>query len=392
MSTHNSTTVFESGRSVENGSTDLRKKTILHVGKFYAPDRGGIESHLQVLCTELQKSMDVRVIVSSRNSRSSEDTVDGVPVSRLPTPLTLFSTPICPDMVWKIRAAKADVIHIHLPNPAAVAAYFASGHRGRLVLSYHSDIVRQKILGKAIEPLMRMALRRSAAIIASSPNNIHSSALLTEFRDRCHVIPYGIPLEQFEQCDADAVARIRHQHGERLILSVGRLVYYKGFEYLIKAMTQVRGKLLIIGDGPLRSKLQELARQLGVAEKVLLLGKVEDVVPYYHAADVFALASVARSEAFGIVQIEAMAAGTPVVNTRLDSGVPFVSLHEETGLTVLPKDSAAMASALNQLLDQPELRQTLGHKARLRARREFSSEVMVSRMVKLYQAVAALGC
>src|SRR5262249_13696018 len=148
----------------------------------------------------------------------------------------------------------------------------------------------------------------------------------------------GIALDRFEHCDTDAVARLRQRFGDRLILAVGRLVYYKGFEYLIRSMAQVRGKLLIIGNGPLRAKLDEVAVQLNVSEKVVFLGEVQndEVTPYYHAADVFALPSVARSEAFGIVQIEAMASGVPVVNTSLDSGVPFVSLHEQTGLTVPP--------------------------------------------------------
>jgi glycosyltransferase involved in cell wall biosynthesis len=366
-----------------------RGAKVLHVGKFYPPHMGGIETHLEALCGELTKAFDLRVVVSSDNADASDEVLDQVPVSRVPTRLTFASTPLCPGMPAYIRNSDADIVHIHLPNPMAVLAYLASGHRGRLIVTYHSDTVRQKVLGALFEPLLHRALRRSSAIIATSPDYRRTSTVLARYLDRCHVIPYGIALEQFEQCDPAAVAQLRHKFGERLVISVGRLVYYKGFEYLIQAMSHVDGRLLLIGDGPLRGELQELTNSLGLADKVIFAGEIQNdqVIPYYHAADVFALASVARSEAFGIVQIEAMAAGLPVVNTKLDSGVPFVSLHGQTGLTVPPADPGALAAAITQLLDDPELRASYGQAARLRARREFSVDTMTSRVTALYQAV-----
>ena len=369
-----------------------RTLQVLHVGKYYPPHMGGIETHLQVLCGELRKTLDARVIVASDDRTSTEEVIDGVPVSRAATPFTLASAPLCPRMVTAIRRSHADIVHLHLPNPSAILAYLASGHRGRLVVSYHSDTVRQRILGAAFEPLLHAALRRSSAIIASSPENQRTSNVLSRYQDRCHVIPYGIPIEQFERPDAAAVDGIRKQFGERLILAVGRLVYYKGFEHLIHAMTQVDGKLVIVGDGPLRAKLLALITSLGIENKVVLAGKIPDeIAPYYHAADVFVLPSIARSEAFGIVQVEAMASGLPVVNTSLESGVPFVSLHEQTGLTVPPADSQALAQAINRLLADPHLRQSLGQAARLRARQEFSAPIMTSRMLALYDAVMQSG-
>jgi rhamnosyl/mannosyltransferase len=281
------------------------------------------------------------------------------------------------------------LVHIHVPNPAAVLAYLASGHRGPLVITYHSDTVKQKVLGRMFEPLLNAALRRSAAIIATSPNYLATSPVLQVFRDRCQVIPYGIDTTQFEQCDPEAVRRVRERFGERMVISVGRLVYYKGFEVLIRAMAEVRGKLVIVGDGPLRGELQSLAARLGVADKVVFAGEIDNagMPPYYHAADLFALASVARSEAFGIVQIEAMAAGLPVVNTSLDSGVPFVSLDGETGLTVPPSDPQALAGAINRLLDDAGLRKSLGQAGVRRARQEFSLDTMLRRTLQLYQTV-----
>jgi rhamnosyl/mannosyltransferase len=239
-------------------------------------------------------------------------------------------------------------------------------------------------------PYLQAALRRSSAIITSSADYQRSSDPLSDHLDRCHVIPYGIDLTQFEYADPVAVREIRRQHGERLVLSVGRLVYYKGFEYLIRAMTRVDGTLLIVGEGPLRGDLEQLTRELGVTAKVKFLGGVPDVIPYYHASDLFALASIARSEAFGIVQIEAMAAGLPVVNTKLDSGVPFVSVHGQTGFTVPPRDPVALAEAINRLLDDSELRQAYGRAARIRAEQEFSLDTMVHRTLSLYKSVVAV--
>jgi len=245
------------------------------------------------------------------------------------------------------------------------------------------------VLGPLFAPFLHQALRRSSAIIATSPDYVRSSVVLQRYTDRCHVVPFGIALDRFGERDASAVEKLRRQYGERIVMSAGRLVYYKGFDYLIRAMAQVDGTLLIVGSGPLRDDLGQLVRSLNLEGRVVFLGQIPDdeLIACYHAADVFALASCARSEAFGIVQIEAMAAGLPVVNTSLDSGVPFVSIHEETGLTVPPADPEALAQAINLLLDNPELRRSLGDRARERARREFSLDVMTSRTLALYESV-----
>jgi glycosyltransferase involved in cell wall biosynthesis len=368
-----------------NGS----KPSILHVGKFFPPHMGGMETHLHDLCQGLVESYNMRVLVASGSRSALNEEINGIHVSRLGTPLTLFSTPLCPSMASQIREADADIVHIHLPNPAAVSAYLASGCRGRLIFTYHSDTVRQRMLGMLVEPMLHLAMRRSSAVIATSPNYVRTSPILSRYHDRCHVIPLGIAVEDFIRCEPERAAAVRRQYGDRLVVSVGRLVYYKGFEYLIRAMPGVQSTLLIIGEGPLRRQLSKLASELGVADRVHFLGKVDQelLVSCYHAASVFVLASVARSEAFGIVQTEAMAAGLPVINTRLDSGVPYVSLHNQTGLTVPPANPEALASAINSLLDDDALRKRLGAAGQLRARQEFSLEIMAYRTRQLYERV-----
>ncbi|HTA71439.1 MAG TPA: glycosyltransferase [Bryobacteraceae bacterium] len=371
------------------GPSKTRRLRVLHVGKFYPPHMGGIETHLQALCGTLTERVDLSVVVSSDDRRTMDELVDGVRVTRVGTLLNAFSTSISPGIVSRIRCADADLVHLHLPNPTAVLAYLASGHRGSLVITYHSDTVRQKLLGALFQPFLNSILRRSAAIITTSPNYLESSPVLRAFRDRCHVIPYGIDTTLYEHRDPEAVQQIRRQYGERLVISVGRLVYYKGFDRLLRAMVDVRGKLLIVGDGPLRGELQSLATQLGISNKVAFAGEIQNarMAPYYHASDLFALASVARSEAFGIVQIEAMAAGLPVVNTSLDSGVPYVSLHQETGLTVPPGDPTALAGAINRLLDDPALRETFGRAGARRAQEQFSLDSMQRRTLQLYHSL-----
>lgn len=362
----------------------------LHVGKFYPPSMGGVERHLQVLCENLQRAIKIKVVVANQGRRRIEEWVRGIKVVRTGTLFNLSAAPVCPQMIGEIHRSGADIVHLHLPNPMAALAYLASGHRGKLVITYHSDVVRQKFLGKIFEPIISSLMKRCSAVIATSPNYLHTSPLLSAYRDRCHIIPYGIPLEQFEVCDRIAVMHLRRQYGRRLVVSVGSLVYHKGFEFLIRAMAKVNGCLLIIGDGPLRASLEAEAKSCGVSDRVFFFGEMqnEEIIPYYHAADVFVLPSIARSEAFGIAQLEAMACGKPVINTRLDSGVPFVSLDRVTGLTVPPMDVEALAAAINRLLDNQLLRSELGAAARRRVHEEFSLEVMTRRMLHLYAQVA----
>ena len=348
---------------------------------------GGMESHLQALCGELRKSLDVEVIVANTAREHVDECVDGVRVRRLGTWLNISGAPVCRGMVRHIRETPADIIHLHHPHPTAFLAYLASGHPGRLVVTWHGDIVRQRVLGKAFAPILHRTLRRAAAIVATSPNYVDSSQALSEHRAQCRIIPLGIETEQFDRCDSAAAHSIREAHGPRIVVAVGRLVHWKGFQYLIQAMTRVRGTLLIVGDGPARPELERVAHEHGVAERVLFVGNLDgarNVAPYYHAADVFAFPSISRNESFGTVQVEAMACGTPVVNTRLDSGVPFVSRDGETGITVPPADAEALARGINLLLDDPELRAAYGRAGRERAKREFSLAAMVERTLQLY--------
>lgn len=374
-------------RAVHAATAPPRRLRVLQVGKFYPPHRGGMESHLQALCGQLRAEVNVEVLVSSDDRRTVEERLDSLKVTRVGTLFDFAAAPVCPGLARRIRESRADIVHLHWPHPTALLAYLASGHAGRLVLTYHSDVVRQRILGGMFWPVLRRVLERADAVIVASPNYVESSPVLQKFKQKCRVIPFGVPLEEFDRVDTLEVEKVRARFGPRVVLGVGRLIYYKGFEHLVRAMKKVDGHLVIIGEGPLRGALEQEVERAGVAGRVTLLGHVENVVPYYHASDVFALPSVARSEAFGIVQLEAMACRKPVVNTRLDSGVTYVSVDGVTGLTVPPADSEALAAALNRLLGDAALAVRLGRAARLRVEREFDLEVMGRRTRQLYEEI-----
>jgi rhamnosyl/mannosyltransferase len=362
---------------------------VVHLGKFYPPHHGGMESHLEVLCRGLLGRAEPHVLVTADGRHTTEEVRDGVPVTRVGAVATVASASFSPGMAARLRRLKPDLVHFHHPNPTGALSLLTSRWRGPVVVTYHSDIVRQRVLGTLVAPLTHALLARARTILVSSPPYLDSSATLRPHRARCRVVPFGVDVNLLQDFDALEAAEIRARYGPRIVLGAGRLVYYKGFEYLVKAMRAVDGHLLLVGAGPLDGSLRDLAGQLGVADRVTFLGSVPDLRPYLHACDVFALPSVERSEAFGLVQLEAMAVGKPVVNTALASGVPWVSRHGESGLTVPPRDPEALAGALETLLGDPPLAARMGERGRSRARDELTVRNMVEQTLSAYHDALA---
>lgn len=369
-------------------STDLLR--VLHIGKHYPPFMGGIETHLRALVEGTSDRASVEVVVANSNPTTVIERVGQIRVRRLKQHFSLRRAPICLGLAKAIRESAPDIVHLHLPNPAAVLAVLWSGYSGPLVVTYHSDVVRQRVLGRLFEPVLRTLLRRCHAIIVTSDEYAASSPTLRAFASKCRVVPYGIDASAFSQPPSELVAAIRMRYGNRIVLAVGRLIYYKGFEFLVEAMQNLDAHLVIIGEGPLRQSLQKQAFALGISNRVTFLGELqnEETAAYYHAARMFVLPSIARSEAFGIVQIEAMAAGKPVINTSLDSGVPSVSVHGHTGLTVKPRNPEALALAIRSLLDQPEYAKALGEAGKKRAEVKFTASRMCDDTLRVYSEVA----
>ncbi|HZD59451.1 MAG TPA: glycosyltransferase, partial [Anaerolineae bacterium] len=302
----------------------------------------------------------------------------------------LRSAPMAPGFVAQLRKTKSDIYHLHFPNPTGETAFLLARPEGKLVVTYHSDIVRQKVLLKFYRPLLEKFLDKADRIIVSSPNLIESSPFLQKVRSKCRVIPFGISADWLALTPevGNRASEIRRTYGPKIAFFLGRLIYYKGVDYLIRAMQHVEGTLIVAGEGELGPELRRLAEDLKVKERVIFVGTLsnEELAAYYHACDVFVLPSVESSEAYGLVQLEAHACGKPVISTNLPTGVPFANKDGVSGLIVPPRDSDALAKAIHKLFDD-ELRTKLGRQAKERFEREFTSKAMVERVLEVYGEV-----
>jgi glycosyltransferase involved in cell wall biosynthesis len=369
-----------------NGAGRKRYK-VLHLATYAVPHVGGVEHHMHTLCKALAEHMDVSELGGGGpRLRSAKQIIDGISVTQLATPFTIRSATICPEIPLAIWSSKADLVHLHMPNPFGAVAYLGSGHRGPMIVTWHFDVVRQRAMNQVFKHLFNRVLDRASAVVTTSPNLIRSSERLRTRSDRVRVIPYGIDYTSLSRPCGAEVEKLRQRYGQRILLGVGRLIYYKGWRYILSAMPRIDANLLIVGEGPLREELERQVQAEGIADKVHFLGELTDLAALYQACDVFVFPSI-KGEAFGIVQIEAMAAGKPVVNTNLESGVPFVSRHEDSGLTVPPHDSESLVQAINRLLDDPALRQRFGMRGRTRVQSEFSIAAMKRATLKLYGEV-----
>ena len=358
---------------------------ILHIYKDYFPVLGGIENHVRMLAeAQVARGHDVTVLVTSPNRNSRIENMNGVRVIFASRLLNLSSAPISVALFQRVSALETEITHLHAPYPVGEVAQWWFGKTRATILTYHSDIVRQKIMGAFYMPLLHRVLAHVDTIIATSPNYIETSRVLTRWKNNCVVVPLGIPPLSPAPHDANV------PHTE--FLFVGKLRYYKGINYLLQAMSQIPGAhLTIVGTGPMENNWRALADELGIAARVTWAGQVPDaeLPAHYQACDIFVLPCSERSEAFGAVQLEAMAAGKPIVSCEVNSGVSWVNQNEITGLVVPPKNPDALRHALNRLRQDDALRQTMGAAGQARYAREFTLDVMVTRVLQVYETALA---
>ncbi len=371
-----------------------KKLRILEVNKAYYPHVGGIETLVRLYSEELGRSYDADVkVLVCRDDRGKtvRQRINGIEVTRAASLGTFFKCPISFTFIRLFRkmAKKADVIHIHMPFPLADAAALLSGFKGRIVLSWHSDIVKQKKLMLVYKPFMKWLLNRADAIAIATQGHYSGSDYLTDYGDKCRIVPYGIAPEKYLGIERKPVLTEKCSDPQSVkVFFTGRLVYYKGVDVLLKAFRRVKGcELFIAGTGDLEPTLKEYARKKGLEDKVHFLGFLSDreLKQAYADCDIFVLPSVEKSEAFGIVQLEAMIYGKPVINTFLPSGVPHVSLAGVTGLTVKKSDPAGLADAINTLAENKELREIFGKAAAERVCTEFNEKIALE---SLYQVLS----
>ena len=370
------------------------------VNKYYPPHIGGIEFHVRDLAEALVRAgHQVRVVVSNNEHLYTEEVIGGVEVVRLPRRTELASTPLAHNFgrVLAFEARSADLLHFHFPYPWGEAQWVlqSESKASPYVVTYHSDIVRQKLALRFYQPFLDRFLDRARLIIASSPQLIASSPNLSSRADICRQVNFGLPVERIADNPAAAAraAELRSSLGDApIVLFVGRLVYYKGVEVLARALPLVPdAQFVVIGTGPQREVLTGIVAAAGASERLHLIEYADDaeLIAWYHAADVLVLPSTSPSEAFGLVQIEAHAAGTPVVSSDLPTGVTYANLDGVTGLTTPVGDASALAAAIDRLLKDDGLRGKLGAQAQVRALSDFSVEAMVASTVQVYEE--ALG-
>ena len=371
-----------------------KKLAVLQVGKLYSPYIGGVEQVVKTIAEGLRDVVTMRVLVCNTRPVTERAFVNGVDVTRAASLGLAYSMPLSGSFFAEFRRASksADILQFHMPFPLGDLAGLLFRRRGKVVVWWHSEVVRQRVFAMLYAPLMKLFLRKATKIVVATPNHVRYTPALAPHKDKCVVIPFGIDTRKYELTDeirirADA---IRQMHGTPLAVFVGRLVYYKGVETLVRAMADVSGHLIIIGDGPLEPRLRAMVAVLGIQSRVSFVGVVsdEDLLAYFHACDVLVLPSVARSEAFGLVQLEAMACGKPVINTRIETGVPSVSVDGQTGITVSPGDPGELAAAMNALFQNHGMRETYGRNALARVRERYNVSMMLTSLVRLYESIA----
>ena len=398
---------MEESQSIRSWLIQLR---ILHLGKYYPPAPGGIESHVQTLARgQAELGCQVSVLCVNHADRFGNDITharlrktvstwdqDGaVHVERVGRWFGVSRLELCPRLPWRIRqfTVKADIVHLHAPNPLMLAGWWLAGNRKvPLVVTHHSDVIKQRLLRYAVTPFEALVYSQAKRILSDSPNYGQGSPALQRHADKVSILPLGIDLQPFGITDTDLGSNAEIPTATPrcpLWLMVGRMTYYKGYHIALEALARVPGTLVIVGNGPLEAELKAQAERWGVAERIVWKSHAspKELIALYHAATALWFPSVARSEGFGLVQVEAMAAGCPVINTAIPaSGVSWVSQHEVSGLTVPVGDANAFASAASRMTDEDGLRAKLSQGARNRAENEFDARVMAKRSLEMYEA------
>ena len=362
--------------------TDPRLR-VLHAFKIYYPEvYGGIPYAIEQAMQVRPDLFQHELLVCSTDPAASANQMAGV--ERVRSFGNLFSLPLAPFYPFRLwqKMKHADVVILHAPFPLADLVLGLGLRRKVPVIVYwHSDIISQKFFGALLRPLLMATLRRAKAILLSNERILHRRVLIDRFAEKLKQLTYPIDAQRFvlSEDESGAVQALKDRY-PRLVLAVGRLVKYKGFDVLIEAARSVDAAFLIVGEGSERPALQAAIERAGLDERVRLVGalKERDLVVHLHAANMFVMPSVTNAETFGIAQLEAMAAGCPVVNTQLDTMVPLLARDNTEAITVQPRDAGALAAALTTLFNNAALRRHLAVNAKERAH-AFSTEAFARR-------------
>lgn len=370
---------------------------VLQLCKFYPPVMGGIESVAWELTEGLNRAgIPTGVLCSHQQWRGvHERAPSGYGIWRAGSLGRLLSTSIAPPVVPLLAklVSQVDIVHLHMPDPMAAAALWLVRPRCKVVVHWHSDVVRQRRAMRLYEPLQRWVLKRADAVIATSPPYVESSEPLRSWVHKVKVVPIGISDNRPEACSEKVMGLRRQFGGRRMVLALGRMTYYKGFAVLIDAARHLPEDCSVIigGDGELLERYRNQVKRGGLDGKVHLPGHIQDglLASYFQACDVFCMPSIVRAEAYGVAILEAMVMGKPVVASDIPgSGVPWVNLHGQTGLNVPVGDARELAEVLTSLLKDDNLRRRLGDNGRRRYEACFTAEAMTRGVIDLYKQLA----
>ncbi|CAI1513936.1 glycosyltransferase family 4 protein [Serratia quinivorans] len=363
---------------------------VLHFYKTYYPDSfGGIE---QVIF-QLSEAGACHQIESTTLSLSTRGDIDNERVGMhtayyAATNFEVASTPFSVSAISKFKAlaAQADIIHYHFPYPFMDLVHFIAGVKKPTVVSYHSDIVKQKLALKLYTPLMNKFLSSVDCIVAASPNYVETSPVLQKYLPKVKVIPYGLDKKSYPVADEAHLDRWRQQVGDRFFLFVGAFRYYKGLHILLEAIQNTDFPLVIIGAGPIEAELKQQAQDLGL-KKIHFLGALpdEDKAALLELCYSVVFPSHLRSEAFGITLLEGAMYGKPLISSEIGTGTTYINIDQETGLVVPPSDPQALRAAMTTLWEDPELAQRYGDNAAKRFQALFTSKRMAESYIELYQ-------
>jgi len=357
---------------------------ILHVYKDYFPVLGGIENHIRVLAeAQAAQGHQVIVLACALGRRTVIEERAGVRIIKAGRLATAASMPLSLSQPIALARLQPEVIHVHSPYPLGEVSAWLFHSRTPLVITYHSDVVRQQGWLKLYRPFLARVLDHAVRLIVTSPRYVETSPWLAPRRDKCVVVPLGVDEERFRPPE-------RPFAGPPTLLFAGRLRYYKGLDTLLQALTALpEVQLEIVGDGPQRKEWEALTQQLGLTERVRFHGEVDDAeLPgWYQRAHLFVLPANARAEAFGTVLLEAMASGLPCVTTEVGTGTSWVVQDGVCGRVVPPRAPQALAEAIRELLGDPARLTAMGQAARARVESEFTQARMIARVQAVYEAV-----
>jgi glycosyltransferase involved in cell wall biosynthesis len=369
----------------------------LQISKFYPPINGGIENIVRYLSEGLRaKGVSVSILCSNIERKFVHEP-GIIPVTRVSSWGKIASTSISPQLIsFLLRQQRNyDIIHVHLPNPMANLAVFLTRPKCKIVVHWHSDIVNQKFLLFLYAPFQQWLLRRAEVIIATTEVYAKSSKWLTNFFHKTCYVPCCIPdsahfnISSSSKLAAESLRRT--YSNKKIVFSLGRMTYYKGFDVLIRASRYLNDDTMVLigGGGELLPKMKKLVFRLGLENKVALLNLIpeDDLSIYFQAADLFCLPSLFRSEAFGLVIVEAMSYGKPVIATNISgSGVTWVNIHGKTGLNAEPGNDLDLANCIKKVLDNSELSKSFGSAARTHFEVNLNIDKMIDGTLLAYKA------